>query len=180
MPVNAAPLGIGDLEPHRRERGPGVPRRASTAAAACEPGCTASPPIPAWICCADGSGGAVSACACRRQPRCQHPPIRPNVAGAPLLAGIDLDSGEVTDVVDVRAARERRLGDYQAIMNGIAALAAGEFLLTGKTFRYIRHVRLVADRAGRRSASRLIGRALGLQAGATRPELDPGQDGDRH
>jgi glutamine cyclotransferase len=103
-----------------------------------------------------------------------------NVAGAPLLAGIDLDSGEVTDVVDARAARERRLGADQPIMNGIAVLAAGEFLLTGKTYRYIRHVRLVADRAGRRSASRLIGRALGLQAGAARPELDPGQDGDRH
>ena len=82
-----------------------------------------------------------------------------NVAGAPLLAGIDLDSGEVTDVVDARAARERRLGDDQAMMNGIAALPApGEFLLTGKTYRYIRHVRLVAvrDRTGRRRASRLI------------------------
>jgi glutaminyl-peptide cyclotransferase len=82
-----------------------------------------------------------------------------NVAGTPLLAGIDLDSGEVTDVVDARAARERRLGDDQAILNGIAALRApGEFLLTGKTYRYIRHVRLVAarDRTGRRSASRLI------------------------
>lgn len=87
-----------------------------------------------------------------------------NVAGTPLLAGIDLDSGEVTDVVDARAARERRLGDDQAIMNGIAALpAAGEFLLTGKTYRHICHVRLVAARglAGRRSASRLIGSLAG-------------------
>jgi glutamine cyclotransferase len=69
-----------------------------------------------------------------------------NPSTATSLAGIDLDGGEVTDVVDARAARERRLGD-QAIMNGIAALRApGEFLLTGKTYRYIRHVRLVAAR----------------------------------
>jgi glutaminyl-peptide cyclotransferase len=88
-----------------------------------------------------------------------------NVAGAPVLAGIDLDSGEVTDVVDARAARERRLDDDQAIMNGIAALpATGEFLLTGKTYCYIRHVRLVAarDRVGRRSALRLISAAPAL------------------
>jgi len=84
-----------------------------------------------------------------------------NVAGTPLLAGIDLDSGEVTDVADARPARERRPGDGQAIMNGIAALPApGEFLLTGKTYRYIYHVRLVPtrDRAGRRRASWLTGR----------------------
>ncbi len=82
-----------------------------------------------------------------------------NVAGTRLLAGVDLDSGEVTDVVDARAARERRPGDDQAIMNGVAALPApGEFLLTGKTYRYICHVRLVAarERVGRRGASRLI------------------------
>ena len=45
-----------------------------------------------------------------------------------------------------------------AITNGIAALSApGEFLLTGKTYRYICHVRLVParDRAGTRSTSRL-------------------------
>lgn len=83
-----------------------------------------------------------------------------NVAGTALLAGINLDSGEVTDVADARAARERRPGSDQAIMNGIAALPApGEFLLTGKTYRYICHVRLVParDRAGRRSTSRLTG-----------------------
>ena len=66
-----------------------------------------------------------------------------NVAGTCYLAGIDPDSGEVTDVVNARAARERLVGDPQAIMNGIAALpAAGEFLLTGKGWRSIRHVRL--------------------------------------
>ena len=66
-----------------------------------------------------------------------------NVAGTHYLAGIDPDSGEVTDIVNARPARERHLGDPQAIMNGIAALPAeGEFLLTGKGWRSIRHVRL--------------------------------------
>ena len=66
-----------------------------------------------------------------------------NVAGTCYLAGIDPDSGEVTDIVNARSARERHIGDPQAIMNGIAVLpAAGEFLLTGKGWRAIRHVRL--------------------------------------
>jgi len=65
------------------------------------------------------------------------------VAGTHYLAGIDPDSGEVTDVVNARPARERHLGDPQAIMNGIAALPGDrEFLLTGKGWRSIRHVRL--------------------------------------
>ena len=70
-----------------------------------------------------------------------------NVAGTHYLAGIDPDSGEVTDVVNARPARERHLGDPQAIMNGIAALPADrEFLLTGKGWRSIRHVRLRSAR----------------------------------
>jgi glutamine cyclotransferase len=81
-----------------------------------------------------------------------------NVAGTHYLAGIDPDSGEVTDIVNARPARERHLGDDQAIMNGIAALpaagaagaggAGGEFLLTGKGWRSIRHVRLRPAREG--------------------------------
>ena len=70
-----------------------------------------------------------------------------NVAGTPCLAGIDLATGEVTDVADARAAAERHWADQQAIMNGIAALGSPyEFLLTGKTWRAVRHVRLVPDR----------------------------------
>jgi glutaminyl-peptide cyclotransferase len=70
-----------------------------------------------------------------------------NVAGTSVLAGIDLESSEVTDVVDAGAAAERQWGNPQAIMNGIAAVAApGEFLLTGKGWRSIRQVRLVPDR----------------------------------
>ena len=70
-----------------------------------------------------------------------------NVAGTSCLAGIELATGEVTDIVDARAAAERHWADSQAIMNGIAALSApGEFLLTGKGWRSIRHVRLVPDR----------------------------------
>ena len=70
-----------------------------------------------------------------------------NVAGTDCLAGIDLDTGEVTDVVDARAATEHVWRDPQAIMNGITALAQpGEFLLTGKEWRSIREVGLVPDR----------------------------------
>ncbi|MBV9093921.1 MAG: glutaminyl-peptide cyclotransferase [Streptosporangiaceae bacterium] len=75
-----------------------------------------------------------------------------NVAGTDYLAGVDAHSGEVTDIVNARPARERHLGDPQAIMNGIAALPGdGEFLLTGKGWRAIRHVRLrhARDRAAR-------------------------------
>lgn len=80
-----------------------------------------------------------------------------NVAGTACLAGIDLASGEVTDVADARAAAERHWGDQQAIMNGIAALPGpGEFLLTGKGWRAIRHVRLVPDR-DRGHRERLLG-----------------------
>jgi glutaminyl-peptide cyclotransferase len=70
-----------------------------------------------------------------------------NVAGTVHLAGIDLATGEVTDIVDAGAATERHWANQQAIMNGIAALAQpGEFLLTGKEWRSIRQVRLVPDR----------------------------------
>ena len=70
-----------------------------------------------------------------------------NVAGTHYLAGIDPDSGEVTDIVNARPAAERHFGDPQAIMNGIAALSApGEFLLTGKEWKSIRQVRLEPDR----------------------------------
>jgi glutaminyl-peptide cyclotransferase len=83
-----------------------------------------------------------------------------NVAGTYYLAGIDPDSGQVTDVVNARAARERHVGDPQAIMNGIAALPAeGEFLLTGKGWRSIRHVRL---KLAREKAA--LERVLGGQA----------------
>ena len=79
-----------------------------------------------------------------------------NVAGTYCVAGIDLDSGEVTDVVDAGAAAERHWRDPQAIMNGIAATATpGQFLLTGKTWRSIREVRLVPGR-GRRHVERLL------------------------
>jgi glutamine cyclotransferase len=69
-----------------------------------------------------------------------------NVLGTSCLAGIDLATGEVTDVVDARAAGERHT-DPQLVMNGIAALSGpGEFLLTGKGWRSIRHVLLRPDR----------------------------------
>jgi len=69
-----------------------------------------------------------------------------NVLGTTCVAGIDLDSGMVTVVVDARAAGERH-SHPQMVMNGIAPLEGpGEFLLTGKGWRSIRHVRLVPDR----------------------------------
>lgn len=66
-----------------------------------------------------------------------------NVLTKPCLAAIDPTSGEVSDIVDARAARERVRGDPEALMNGITALPApGEFLLTGKRWRFLHHVRL--------------------------------------
>jgi glutaminyl-peptide cyclotransferase len=71
-----------------------------------------------------------------------------NVAGTQYLAGIDPASGEVTDIVNARSAAERH-PDPQAILNGIAALPEpGEFLLTGKGWRWIRRVRLKPSREG--------------------------------
>jgi glutaminyl-peptide cyclotransferase len=81
-----------------------------------------------------------------------------NVAGTHYLAGIDPASGEVSDAVNARAASERHVGDAQAIMNGVAALpAAGEFLLTGKGWRSIRHVRLQPSREATASERLLSG-----------------------
>ncbi len=80
-----------------------------------------------------------------------------NIWTKPYLAGIDPASGEVTDVVDARAARERFPGDPDAVMNGIAALPApGEFLLTGKRWRFMHHVRLTESRGGDRLPERLL------------------------
>lgn len=80
-----------------------------------------------------------------------------NVLGTTCLAGIDLDSGMVTDVVDARAAGEWH-AHPQLLMNGIAALGQpGEFLLTGKGWRSIRQVRLVADRSRGQLARLLAG-----------------------
>lgn len=69
-----------------------------------------------------------------------------NVACTSALAGIDLATGEVTDLVDASAAADRFVRNPQHIMNGIAALGPDEFLLTGKGWRWIRHVRLVPAR----------------------------------
>ena len=81
-----------------------------------------------------------------------------NVAPRPYLAGIDPDTGEVVDVVDARPAGERHWGDPQAIMNGIAALpAAGEFLMTGKGWRSIYHVRLAGARPHKQPERLLTG-----------------------
>ncbi|HEY6274810.1 MAG TPA: glutaminyl-peptide cyclotransferase [Streptosporangiaceae bacterium] len=76
-----------------------------------------------------------------------------NILLQPCLAGIDPGTGEVTDIVDARSLRERHWGDPQAVLNGIAALPGdGEFMLTGKTWRFIYHVRLVP--AGPRAPGR--------------------------
>jgi glutaminyl-peptide cyclotransferase len=73
-----------------------------------------------------------------------------NIAPQPYLAGIDPDSGEVTDIVDARPATEPQRGNEQKILNGITALTGpGEFLLTGKYWRFLYHVRLSQARAPR-------------------------------
>ncbi|HEV2371431.1 MAG TPA: glutaminyl-peptide cyclotransferase [Streptosporangiaceae bacterium] len=76
-----------------------------------------------------------------------------NIAAKPYLAGIDPDSGEVTDLIDARAAHERHWGNPEAILNGVTALPAdGEFLLTGKGWRHLYHVRLAEGGSRSRSA----------------------------
>jgi glutamine cyclotransferase len=53
----------------------------------------------------------------------------------------------VVDIVDARAAGERHWGDPQAFLNGVTALATpGEFLLSGKGWRSLYHVRLIEGR----------------------------------
>jgi glutamine cyclotransferase len=95
-----------------------------------------------------------------------------NVGPTTAIVGVDLGTGEVTDVVDASAAAEPRRGNPQAIMNGIATLptgtgtvtgvtsvrgqgiagngagdeSPGDFLVTGKEWRWIRQVRLVPAR----------------------------------
>ena len=67
-----------------------------------------------------------------------------NLFGQRYLVGIDPGSGEVTDLVDAKAVMERHWGDREAVLNGVAALSGdGEFLLTGKGWRFIHHVALV-------------------------------------
>jgi len=89
-----------------------------------------------------------------------------NLLARPYLVGIDPDSGEVVDIVDARAARERHRDDPEAVMNGITSLPLpGEFLLTGKGWRFIYHVRLTSDRH-RKLSDRLLAQLTG-PAGST-------------
>ncbi len=81
-----------------------------------------------------------------------------NVLGRPCLFGIEPASGEVVDFVDARAVMEHHRGDAGAVLNGIAALPApGEFLLTGKHWRSVYHVRLAEGRPRRRLRQLLAG-----------------------
>jgi glutaminyl-peptide cyclotransferase len=81
-----------------------------------------------------------------------------NLAPHPYLAGIDPDTGEVLDFVDARAVREHHRRDPQAIMNGVTALpGTGEFLLTGKGWRSLYHVRLVEGGGSKRLERLLAG-----------------------
>jgi glutamine cyclotransferase len=82
-----------------------------------------------------------------------------NILAKPYLAAIDPASGQVTDMADARAARERYYRDPEAVMNGICALPPpGEFLLTGKRWRSLYHVRLAPSRRGELKPERLLAR----------------------
>jgi len=82
-----------------------------------------------------------------------------NVWTKPYLAAIDPASGQVTDIVDARAARERFRHDPDAVMNGISTIAApSEFLLTGKRWRWLHHVRLTDSHRRGLRAERLTSR----------------------
>jgi len=79
-----------------------------------------------------------------------------NLLGKRYLAGINPGSGEVTDIVDAKAVMERHWGDPEAVLNGVAALpGTGEFLLTGKNWRSMYHVRL-AEHSAPKDAARLV------------------------
>jgi glutamine cyclotransferase len=81
-----------------------------------------------------------------------------NLLGKRYLVGIDPGSGEVTDLVDAKAVQERHWGNPEAVLNGVAALpGAGEFLLTGKNWRSMYHVRLAEARPHKQPARRLAG-----------------------
>jgi glutamine cyclotransferase len=83
-----------------------------------------------------------------------------NVLTETYLAAIDLASGQVTAIVDARSASERLWRDPEAVMNGVTALAeADEFLVTGKRWRWLYHVRLAEGqhRAQRRGRSASFG-----------------------
>jgi glutaminyl-peptide cyclotransferase len=81
-----------------------------------------------------------------------------NLLGKRYLVGVDPGSGEVTDIVDAKAVMERHWGDPEAVLNGVAALpGAGEFLLTGKNWRSMYHVRLAEDRAPKEPAQLVAG-----------------------
>jgi len=81
-----------------------------------------------------------------------------NLLGKRYLVGIDPGSGEVTDIVDAKAVMERHWGDPEAVLNGVAALPGpGEFLLTGKNWRSMYHVRLAGDRVPTEPAQLIAG-----------------------
>jgi glutamine cyclotransferase len=81
-----------------------------------------------------------------------------NIAPRPYLAGIDPRTGEVVDIVDAKAAGEHHWNDPQAFLNGITALPSpGEFLLTGKGWRFMYHVRLAEGRSRKRPERLLAG-----------------------
>jgi glutamine cyclotransferase len=53
---------------------------------------------------------------------------------------------------------ERHWGDPEAVLNGVAALPGpGEFLLTGKNWRSMYHVRLAGDRVPKEPAQLVAG-----------------------
>ncbi|MGN6796209.1 MAG: glutaminyl-peptide cyclotransferase [Streptosporangiaceae bacterium] len=82
-----------------------------------------------------------------------------NVWTKPYLAAIDPASGHVTDMVDARAAKERHYRDPDAVMNGISALPApGQFVLTGKRWRSLYHVKLAPNRRGEFKPQRMLPR----------------------
>lgn len=81
-----------------------------------------------------------------------------NLLGKRYLVGIDPGSGEVTDIVDAKAVMEHHWGDQEAVLNGVAALPdPGEFLLTGKNWRSVYHVRLAGERPPREPARLVAG-----------------------
>jgi glutamine cyclotransferase len=70
-----------------------------------------------------------------------------NVWPTDQLLRIDQDTGHVTAIVDLTALHDRehpdRVGDPDAVPNGVALAADGTLWLSGKEFPHLMHVRLV-------------------------------------
>lgn len=68
-----------------------------------------------------------------------------NLYGTAYLVGINPHDGTTTDLIDARTLHTHEPANPETWMNGIAAHPTGGFLLTGKHWTRIYHIRLTPD-----------------------------------